>query len=109
MANGYYGQAGTVGASYYLPTIPYDDHRYTFFLYCQQDLIKVKKEMDASQRLRFNTKKFTKKYGLGNPVAANFFALSTEAPEPAEEISESSSESESHDSRPGGLLAFIPN
>ncbi|XP_035212404.1 protein D3-like [Stegodyphus dumicola] len=103
MAKGFYGEDGTVAADYFVPIIPNHDHRYTFFLYCQRKPIKVKKEMTPIQRLSFNTKKFARRKKLGNPVAANFFALTTsgiELPDKSEDNSKSSGGF--------GLFSFIP-
>lgn len=51
-------------------------HRYVFLLFKQTDKIDFNESHSSNTyvfRARFSTKKFIKKYNLGNPVAGNFF------------------------------------
>ncbi|KAF2895553.1 hypothetical protein ILUMI_10617 [Ignelater luminosus] len=51
-------------------------HRYVFLLFKQADKINFNEPHSSDTyifRARFSTKKFIKKYNLGNPIAGNFF------------------------------------
>jgi len=52
-------------------------HRYFFFLYQQREKLEFNEPksgaLSRDHRLKFNVKSFVQKYGLGEPIAANYF------------------------------------
>ena len=60
---GYWGPAPPAGSGL---------HRYAFYYFRQSGVLDLT-GTDAGTRLNFSVKDFAAQYGLGNPVAGNFF------------------------------------
>ncbi|XP_054724370.1 uncharacterized protein LOC129234399 [Uloborus diversus] len=78
LKEGFNGQSGDELASYVPPIHPTNDHRYTFFVYCQKEYINPKDQTHMDfllSRTAFQVKDRAKELHLGEPVACNFANL----------------------------------
>ncbi|KAF2895554.1 hypothetical protein ILUMI_10618 [Ignelater luminosus] len=64
----------------YIPPCPVNFtgfHRFVFLVYQQPNRLDFnepyKSNTDVTNRINFSTKRFARKYGLGDPIAGNFF------------------------------------
>lgn len=71
---------GDVIADYIGSAPPKDSglHRYVFFVYNQNGRIEFDELGAEENRINFSIKTFAEKYGLGQPIAGNFFLAQNE-------------------------------